>query len=99
MLSIRCGLIITLCSLQVTKLKQQLQQQQQQRSKPSVSGGHDKESSQRSCSIGTDQVCNHQQDVHVQTSALAVEDDKRIAVQTSAGCSVLRKHSYTLQNC
>lgn len=45
-----------LCSLQIAKLKQQLQQ----RSKPTVSGGHDKDRQrcypQGSCSLGTTQV-------------------------------------------
>lgn len=45
-----------LCSLQIAKLKQQLQQ----RSKPAASGGHDKGRQrgypQGSCSLGTNQV-------------------------------------------
>lgn len=45
-----------LSSLQIAKLKQQLQQ----RSKPAVSGGHDKDGKrgypQGSCSLGTTQV-------------------------------------------
>ncbi|KAM8729928.1 protein FAM117A [Acanthopagrus schlegelii] len=45
---------------EIAKLKQQLQQQQQQRSKPALSGGHEKERQhgypQGSCSLGTTQT-------------------------------------------
>lgn len=58
-----------LCSLQIAKLKQQLQQ----RSKLAVSGGHDKDRQcgypQGSCSLGTTQVL-HIISTHKQTALL-----------------------------